>query len=121
MRLYVTLVAALLVALLFSVACESEGQTRYVVVVQFNERVTQDDMDLVQAYLRGYDTDLDFLIQESFPPTGVARFEAREKNVCSVIEQELALFRAVESVTCAKESDGIPVDGDTPVSSAGER
>jgi hypothetical protein len=114
-------VAALLVALLFLVACESEGQTRYVVVVQFNERVTQEDMDAVEAYLRGYDTDVDFLIQESFPPTGVARFEAREKNVCGVIEVELPSFRGVESVTCAKESDGIPVDGDAPVSSTAVR
>ena len=116
-RLYVTLMAALLVTFCSAVACRSEADTQYEVIVHFNADVTQEDMDFVATYLRGYDRDLDFLIQESFPPTGVARFKTNGRNICEVIEAELEVASYIDSVDCAKASDGVPVDGDTPVSS----
>ncbi|MEX2159293.1 MAG: hypothetical protein WEB04_07825 [Dehalococcoidia bacterium] len=123
-RLYVTVgrggAAALFLALCFLVACRSEADTRYEVIVHFNASVTQPDLDFVAAYLRGYDPDVDFLIQETFPPTGVARFKTNGRNVCEVIEAELETMSYIDSVDCAKAPDGIPIGGGTPVSSTAE-
>jgi len=120
-RLYVTVgragAAALFLALCFLVACRSEADTRYEVIVHFNANVTQPDLDFVAAYLRGYDTDVNFVIQESFPPMGVARFKTNGRNICDVIEAELETASYVDGVDCARVSDEAPVDGDTPVSS----
>lgn len=120
-RLYVTVgraaAAALFLPLCFLVVCRSEADTRYEVIVHFNSNVTQPDLDFVAAYLRGYDTDVDFVIQESFPPTGVARFKTNGRNICDVTEAELETASFIDSVDCARVSDEAPVDGDTPVSS----
>ena len=100
---------------MFAAACE-DGATTYIVTVGFNESVTQADMDEVDAYLRTFDDDLDFLIQESFPPTGVATVETDEADFCPTVEAELKAKPYVRDVTCAEEGADVPVSSpDEPV------
>ena len=106
-------VIAILVALV--VACDG-GTTRYHVTVSFNETVTQADMDSVGEYLRGFDDDLDFLIQESFPPTGVATLSTNAKEFCTTIEAELESRSYISSVDCSQVSDAPVESPDAPVS-----
>lgn len=88
----------------------------YQVVVRFNETVTQSDMDDVAALLRIYDDELDFLVQESFPPTGVARVKTNDDGFCAAVESELEAKSYVESVTCGEKQNQTPVDNpDEPV------
>ena len=110
--------AFLAVALLAGVGatCAGDDATEYVVTVRFNETVTQADMDAVAAFLRTYDDDLDFLIQESFPPTGVASVETDDEGFCAAVEPELEAKSYVESATCAERGDDAPVKSpDEPV------
>jgi len=96
--------------------CVGDDATEYVVTVRFNETVTQADMDEVAAFLRAYDDDLDFLIQESFPPTGVAYAETGDESFCAAVESELEAKTYVESVTCAERGEQTPVESpDQPV------
>ena len=97
-------------------ACGGDDPIEYVVTVRFNETVTQADMDDVGAFLRTYDDDLDFLIQESFPPTGVAYVKTDDEGFCTAVESELEAKSYVESVTCAERGEEIPVESpDRPV------
>ena len=98
--LLLTLLAAGLLA-----ACTGGGATEYVVTVRFNTTVTQDDMDDVDAFLRAYDEDLDFLIQESFPPTGVATLETDAEDFCATVEAELEARSYIDGVDCGEASD----------------
>jgi hypothetical protein len=97
-------------------ACGGDDATEYIVTVRFNETVTQADMDEVAAFLRTYDDNLDFLIQESFPPTGVAYVRTDDEGFCAAAESELEAKTYVESVACAEEGEEIPVGSpDQPV------
>ena len=119
MRLALSLaLAGLLVALATAAGCTSAGgSTEYEVVVRFNESVTQADMDEVDAFLRVYDDDLEFLIQETFPPTGVARLKTDDDAFCTVVEAELGAKSYVDEVTCREREDRTPVESpDAPVS-----
>jgi len=100
-------------------ACGSDDgdAIEYEVVVRFHETVAQADMDDVAAFLRTYDDDLDFLIQESFPPTGVARVKTDDAGFCAAVESELEAKSYIESVTCGENQNQTPVDNpDQPVS-----
>lgn len=109
-------IALLATVLLAGATCGGDDTTEYVVTVRFNETVTQADMDEVAAFLRTYDDDLDFLIQESFPPTGVATVETDAEGFCAAVESELEAKTYVEGVTCAEKGDDAPVDDpDDPV------
>lgn len=77
-----------------------ETMTPFLVVVQFNTSVTQDDIDEVSALLRSYDDDLEFLIQESFPPIGRAFLETDAADFCPTVEAELEAKTYVRDVTC---------------------
>ncbi len=79
------------------------GATQYEVVVQFNTSVTQADIEEVEALLRSYDDDLEFFVQESFPPTGQASLETEAADFCPTVEAELEVKTYVEDVTCKKE------------------
>jgi spermidine/putrescine-binding protein len=103
---------------LFAVACDGDGATRYRVTVGFRGSYTQANVDEVNAFLRAFDEDLDFLLQESFPPTGVATVETDESNFCATVESELTAKPYVRDVTCTDISDETPVSSpDEPVQS----
>jgi len=111
-------IAGLLLAGGAGAACgDGDGDaTEYQVIVRFNETVTQADLDEVAAFLRTYDDGLDFLIQESFPPTGVARVKTDDAGFCAAVESELEAKSYVESVTCAERGEQTPVESpDEPV------
>lgn len=127
------IVAAAAAALL--VACENEssgdesngdgsGEDKtnvYDVSVGFSEDATQADMDSVGDFLRGFDPDVDFLIQEIFPPIGVAEVTTDDTGFCDALESELDGKGYVREVTCGLhvETDDSG-DPDKPVSSDGE-
>lgn len=69
------------------------------VTVNFNESVTQDNIDEVGAFLREFDADLEFVILEIFPPIGRATLSA-DVVVCSTIEAELGAETYVRAVSC---------------------
>jgi hypothetical protein len=111
------LIAAALVAsvaTLALVACE-EGGTEYRVTVPFETNYTEEDITEVTDYLRGFDDDLEFLVQESFPPTGVATLRTDEPDFCSQVTAELGSKPYVRDVTC-DEAPGPAEAPDEPVS-----
>ena len=69
------------------------------VSVNFNESVTQDDIDEVGAFLREFDPNLEFAILEIFPPIGSATMTA-EIDVCPTIEADLEAETYVRAVSC---------------------
>ncbi len=113
MRIAVLLVAALAAGV---VACGDGAGIEYEVVVGFNASYTQEDLDETEALLRAYDDGLQYLIRESFPPSGVAIVETDEPDFCTTLEAELGAKTYVDSVTCeeagAREPSGDP---DEPV------
>jgi hypothetical protein len=114
MRVLLCMLAALGV---FAFAC-ANSPTKYLVFVHFNTSVTQTDMDSVAGYLRDFDQGLDFLLQETFPPTGVARLRTNAKNFCATAEAELTSRSYIAGVDCRKAGDVTPVASpDAPVSS----
>ncbi|MEX0799982.1 MAG: hypothetical protein WD379_02055 [Dehalococcoidia bacterium] len=117
--------AALLVACEESSGDESNGDGTggnktyvYDVRVSFSEEVTQEDMDSVGDFLRGFDPDVDFLIQEIFPPIGVAEVTTDDTGFCDALESELEGKGYVREVTCGPhvEADDSG-DPDEPVRS----
>ena len=116
MRIALALIPALAV---LALACTGSGGTEYEVIVRFNSTVTQADMDDVAEYLRSYDDGLDFLIQESFPPTGVATLATDAEDFCATVETELEARPYVESVSCQEraESPASVTPDDQPVES----
>ncbi len=112
------MLAAVAVASAFAFACgDDDGPTMYAVDVQFNESVTEDDLEEAEALLRGYDEDLEFLILEIFPPIGSATLETDTANFCETVEAELQAKSYVRSVVCsiAADADGGDADPDAPV------
>jgi len=110
----VTIAAVVLTGAL-ALSCGA-GATKYRVTVHFNTTVTQADMDSVTEYLRGYDKDVDFLIQETFPPTGVATLRTHVDGFCATVKEELESRSYVSSVDCREASEA-PVDSpEAPVS-----
>ncbi len=108
---------ALLALGLAGAAC-GDGETTYIVTVSFNESVTQADMDEVDAFLRTFDDDLEFLVQESFPPTGVATVKTDDPEFCAKARGELEAKPYVRDVTCEEQGAEIPVSSpDEPVQS----
>ena len=89
----------------------------YEVTVLYNESVTQDNLDEAGALLRTYDDDLEFLIQESFPPTGRAVLETDVADFCQKVTSDLARKSYVESGECAPllPSDVPDIDPNAPV------
>jgi hypothetical protein len=96
-------------------ACAS-SPTKYQVIVHFNASVTQADMDDVAGYLHNYDQGLDFLTQETFPPTGVATLRTNAKHFCRTVEAELEARSYIDGVDCRKANDVTPSKSpDAPV------
>ena len=107
--------AAVTVASAF--ACGDGDGTKYDVTVQFNESVTQDDLEETDALLRGYDPDAEFIIMEIFPPIGSATLETDAADFCAAVAAEFEAKSYVRKVECllAIEVDDGDVDRDAPV------
>ena len=69
---FAILLAALASLALLACAGGDDGGVEYSVGVQFNQTVQQEDIDEVEAILRGYDQGLEFAVLELFPPEGRA-------------------------------------------------
>lgn len=100
---------------------DSAKAVEYQVRVSFNESVTQAGLDETSAILSAYDEGLDYLIQESFPPTGVATLSTDAADFCSRVTADLEAKPYVTGVDCTKTED-IPTSAnpDEPVSSTPE-
>jgi len=93
-----------------------DAATEYEVAVSFNTSYVEDDIDQVADFLRGFDSGLEFLVQESFPPTGVARLRTDTPAFCPTVEDEIEAKSYVASVSCAEaEEPPLPGDPDEPV------
>ena len=94
----------------------NDAAIRYEVTVRFNTSVTQDDLDEVDAILKSYDEDLEYLIQESFPPTGRAFLASDAPDFCPTVESELEPKTYVDEVLCGEYKEPPPSSNpDEPV------
>ena len=110
--------AAVAIGSAFGFACgDGDGDTMYTVDVQFNETVTDADLDEAGALLRAYDEGLDFIIMEIFPPIGSATVETDAPDFCATVVDEVEAKSYVRSVECllAIEVDDGDVDPNAPV------
>ena len=94
----------------------ADDTARYEVTVQFNTTVTQDDLDEAGALLRTYDSDLEFLIMEIFPPIGRAVVTTEAADFCQTLETELGAKSYVDEVSCGPHVETDQADPDAPVS-----
>ena len=94
---------------------DTRPSAEYRVSISFNETVDQDQMDEVGARIRDFDPDADYVIQESFPPTGVANFVAETEDFCLAIVPELEAETFVTSVTCGPQLEPGDADPNEPV------
>ncbi|MCH8008914.1 MAG: hypothetical protein IIC91_08610 [Chloroflexi bacterium] len=94
---------------------DTRPSAEYRVLISFNETVDQDQMDEAGARIRDFDPDADYVIQESFPPTGVANFVAETEDVCLAIVPELEAETFVTSVTCGPQPEPGDTDPNEPV------
>jgi hypothetical protein len=118
MRPFLLVIAFLGVLGAVAVACTADDTKEYRVIVHFNTTVTQADMDDVTEYLQTFDEDVDFLIQESFPPTGVATLMSDAGDFCATVEVELESRSYIDGVDCLEARDSTPSESpDEPVES----
>jgi hypothetical protein len=75
----------------------------YRVTVSFNETAEQAHLDEIGARIRDFDPDAEYVIQESFPPTGVANVLAGGEDFCIAIIQELEAETFVTAVSCGPQ------------------
>ncbi len=89
---------------------------RYEVTVQFNDSVTQQDIDEAGALLGTYDDDLEFVIMEIFPPIGSAVLATDAPDFCPTVKAALEAKSYIDSASCGPWTGGGGGDGDDPVS-----
>jgi hypothetical protein len=95
--------AVLLVGALIGVAVVAcAASNEYEVVVPFTTEATQEEIDEVGDLLRSYDADVDFLIQESFPPTGRAVVETDVPSFCRTVLAELEGREYLRGPSCER-------------------
>ena len=87
----------------------------YQVVVSYNTSVTQPDLDDTDEFLGSFDADLEFLVQESWPPTGVANLQTDTPNFCDAIFDELASRSYIENFSCGPQETLDGAIEDVPV------
>ena len=78
---------------------------RYELTVSFNTSVTQVNLEEAEALLRAYDDGLEFLIQESFPPTGRATLRTDAAGFCPTVETELEAKTYIDAVMCEEREE----------------
>ncbi len=90
-------------------------ENQYTVTIRFNETVSEDELDEIGARIRDFDPDAEYVIQESFPPTGVANFGAETEDVCLALTQGLEAETFVTSVSCGPQTEPGDTDPNEPV------
>jgi hypothetical protein len=99
--LTLTLAIAATTAVTFAmVGGGSSEEVQYEVRVQFNSSATQNDIGEVEALLRTYDEDLEFLTTRCFPRMGYAVLTADATDFCPTVEAELEAKSYVDDVSC---------------------
>jgi len=99
----------------------AQSGIEYRVIVTFNETAEQADLDETAEILADYDPLMrDFLIRESFPPTGDATLVVDDDGFCDEIVAELEAKSYVDSVDCGPPPEPTGGDPDEPVSSDDE-
>ena len=93
------------------------GAARYEVTVGFNTSVTQDDIREIDALLRAYDDELEFVVMESWPPIGRALLTTDVADFCQTVEPELEAKSYIDDVSCGPVEPGQP---DEPAPDGGE-
>jgi hypothetical protein len=88
----------------------------YDIIVPFTTSVTDDDLELANEVVLAFDPNADFLLQESFPPTGRATLTSADPGLCVAIEAKLAGIPSVGEVTCAPGGEPAVPNPDEPVS-----
>ena len=83
----------------------------YQVTIQFNESVTEEDHDEVDALLRDYDGDFEFVLMEIFPPIGSATLSSDVPEFCQTVVAQLEAKSYVADASCEPWQ---PVDLDDP-------
>ena len=91
-------------------ALSPAAEHEYTITIRFNETVLADHLDEVGARIRDFDPDAEYVIQESFPPTGVANFVADTEDACLALVQGLETETFVTSVSCGPQTE--PGDSD---------
>ena len=86
-----------------AIVVPGDATGEYRVVVRYNTSVTQPDLDETAAFLRTFDAGLEFLVQESWPPTGVAILQTDTPNFCDDIFDELASPSYIDDFSCGPQ------------------
>ena len=72
-------------------------------------------MDEVGARIRDFDPNAEYVIQESFPPTGVANFGADTEDACLALAAEFEAESFVTSVSCGPQLEPGDAELEEPV------
>ncbi len=91
-------------------------ENQYTITIRFNETVLADHLDEVGARIRDFDPDAEYVVQESFPPTGVANFAATTEDACLALVQGLEAETFVTSVSCGPQLEPGDMEHNDPVS-----
>ncbi len=102
MTLRTAALACIAVALSLAACGDGGSGNKYDVSVLFNETVEQQDLDEVDDLLRGYDSDAEIAVLESFPPQMRATLETNAPDFCAAVEAELEGRSYVRDVTCGE-------------------
>ena len=87
----------------------------FTITIRFNESVDLDIIDEVGARIRDFDPNAEYVIQESFPPTGVANFNADTEDACLALAQGLETESFVTSVSCGPQLEPGDPNPEEPV------
>lgn len=93
------------------------GALDYRVTISFNETYSDANTDETLALIQEWDGSAEYLIQESFPPTGVANVTTDAEGFCEQIVRELEAKSYVTAASCGPQLEPGDADPDEPVSS----
>ena len=79
------------------------GEVEYRVTVSFNEDAVQADLDEVGRLFARYDARVEYVVQESFPPTGVANLITDAESFCDTVVGDIEALEYVTSASCGPQ------------------
>lgn len=94
---------------------DGEAAAQYRVTISFNEDAVQADIDELGELLASYDEGVEYLIQESFPPTGTAVVATDVDDFCAEILPEIENRSYVTVGSCGPQLEPGDLDHDDPV------
>lgn len=95
-------------------ACESIA---YAVAIDFTVAYTQEDLDIAEKLLQGFDPDVQFLLLETFPPMGRATLATSDGAFCELLQAKLLGRAGIGRIGCEPAQPPVPGAPDDPVSS----